>query len=420
MEAGHRLWQLKSSHDEWHISRKDSRRPELAEPNYLSFLSRCLTTHVKQMEALPKTEPKSRILYWLLLASLVPWTCLAVLTAFAFDAPGSENNSTVWRIVISIWCYPLLVVFCAGVGFALRCKGLWRAGRVVLAVPLTIAALAVVALGVTMVSMLVQDHQAAKTSPNVRYLQAGLTEIPAEVFTRPTPVDSLNLSGNRLTSLPARIAQLKHLRYLSLSNNQLTSLPAEIGELTELKELRLEGNRLESLPPEFARLVNLRLLSMDGAAMKEFPLPLTTLKGLETLRIVEGAFISLPAEISEMRGLKDVSFLCGQLVALPDELGLLTNLTTLDLSQNQLASVPAELGLLTNLTTLDLSQNQLASVPAELANLSALSSLNLNENRLKTLPADLAEMPQLDGLYLFKNPLETLPPEVEALPALRR
>ena len=67
-------------------------------------------------------------------------------------------------------------------------------------------------------------------------------------------VVSLNLSGNRLTALPASIGSLKHLEVLNASNNDLRELPPTMSDLRSLQTLDISGNpiasRLPALDPQ--------------------------------------------------------------------------------------------------------------------------------------------------------------------------
>src|SRR5512139_3615600 len=48
------------------------------------------------------------ILYILALATILAWPFIAFMSAFAFDAPGSSQDSAVWTGVITVLAYPLL------------------------------------------------------------------------------------------------------------------------------------------------------------------------------------------------------------------------------------------------------------------------------------------------------------------------
>ncbi len=55
----------------------------------------------------------------------------------------------------------------------------------------------------------------------------------------------LDLSKNRLHSLPDNIGNLQRLQYLDLYSNQLTSLPVGLGYMKNLKWLDVKDNPLE-------------------------------------------------------------------------------------------------------------------------------------------------------------------------------
>ncbi|VDM95399.1 unnamed protein product, partial [Thelazia callipaeda] len=74
-----------------------------------------------------------------------------------------------------------------------------------------------------------------------------LMNIPAALFT--VPLEILLLTGNRLESIPREIRQLSNsIRELDISYNKLTSLPADIGLLKSLRVLNVRDNQLTQLP----------------------------------------------------------------------------------------------------------------------------------------------------------------------------
>jgi internalin A len=241
-----------------------------------------------------------------------------------------------------------------------------------------------------------------------------LTELPAELGQLKN-LTTLSLSYNQLTELPAELGQLKNLTTLSLSYNQLTELPAELGQLTNLTTLSLSSNQLTELPPELGQLTNLTILSLSYNQLTELPPELGQLTNLTTLSLSSNQLTELPPELGQLTNLTILSLSHNQLTGVPAELGQLTNLTILSLSGNQLTELPPELGQLKNLTSLYLFDNQLTELPPELGQLKNLTSLYLQDNQLTAAPDELGQLKNLTTLDLSRNQLTALPSELGQL-----
>jgi len=73
-----------------------------------------------------------------------------------------------------------------------------------------------------------------------------------------TTVQEINLSSNRIASLPKCLGAFKNLRKLDCYNNQLTGVDADvIGRLDKLKWIDISGNK--NLEPKYAKMIQNRL-----------------------------------------------------------------------------------------------------------------------------------------------------------------
>jgi internalin A len=105
-------------------------------------------------------------------------------------------------------------------------------------------------------------------------------------------LESLDLSGNQLTTLPEAIAQLHNLTHLSLWDNQFKSIPSVIYELLSLQSLDFEnvsaafsgnGNRIEEISSKILQLENLKTLILQDNPI-EIPPPEVVTKGVEAIK----------------------------------------------------------------------------------------------------------------------------------------
>jgi hypothetical protein len=211
---------------------------------------------------------------------------------------------------------------------------------------------------------------------NVIYINlnnAELNNLPDQIFSNFNNLQSLELQGNQLISLPESIGSLRKLEILELEGNQLTSLPESIGNLTNLRQLFLSENQLTSLPESIGNLTNLIRLNISNNQIS-----------------------SLPESIGNLINLEELSFSDNRLTSIPDSIGNLQNLQDLDLGFNRfngLSSLPESIGNLQNLTNLDLGFNRLVSLPESIGNIENLDNLILVENNeLTTIPQSLIDL----------------------------
>ena len=138
-------------------------------------------------------------------------------------------------------------------------------------------------------------------------LSCGLEEVPPEVFDLADTLEVLNLTGNRLQSLPDDFARLQKLRILFCSENRFTHLPEVIGACPQLsmvgfkanaietvadealpstlRWLILTDNRIEALPSSLGRCTRLQKLMLSGNRLRTLPASIGHCENLEMIRL---------------------------------------------------------------------------------------------------------------------------------------
>ncbi|KAF7201124.1 leucine-rich repeat-containing protein 57 [Nothobranchius furzeri] len=186
----------------------------------------------------------------------------------------------------------------------------------------------------------------------------GLQEFPEELQRLTANLRTVDLSGNKIESLPASIGNFLLLRSLTLNNNRLHELPAEIGKLKKLETLSLNGNQIQQLPPSLGQLKALRTLSLAGNQISKFPLGLGSLRQLDLLDLSQNQIQSVPAEVAELQAIE------------------------INLNQNQISVVSAEVSHCPRLKVLRLEENclELSSIPQSILAESQVSLFSVEGN----------------------------------------
>lgn len=178
-----------------------------------------------------------------------------------------------------------------------------------------------------------------------------------------------------------RAGHLKGVTRLDLAAG-LTEFPLEILELADsLEILNLTNNRLQSLPEEFGRLHKLKIAFFSHNDFAELPTVLSECPNLVMVGFKSNQ-IKTVAEQSLPSGVRWLILTDNQIEQLPTSLGQLSRLQKLMLAGNQLRSLPESMVACQNLELIRLSANQLTTLPPWLLTLPRLSWLAYAGNPL--------------------------------------
>ncbi|MBC3953352.1 leucine-rich repeat-containing protein kinase family protein [Pseudomonas folii] len=185
-----------------------------------------------------------------------------------------------------------------------------------------------------------EDLRAGKLTGTKRLdLSCGLKEFPLEIFDLADSLETLNLSGNALTSLPDDLYRLSHLKVLFCSDNPFTELPACIGRCQHLQIVGFKANRISHVPAS-ALPPRLRWLILTDNQIEQLPETLGECGSLQKLMLAGNRLTRLPASLARCEQLELLRIAANQLTELPDWLLQLPSLAWLAFAGNPLCRVP--------------------------------------------------------------------------------
>ncbi|ROT42642.1 L domain-like protein [Sodiomyces alkalinus F11] len=246
-------------------------------------------------------------------------------------------------------------------------------------------------------------------------------------------LETLDLHGNMLISLPVGLRQLRLLTSLNLSSNRLANNCLEvISQISSLRDLKLPTNLLYGpLDPCISNLRHLEILDLHGNNLSSLPVNIGNLERLRILNISDNSVECLPfsslskmplfelwAKNNKLTGtlieegvrvlpnLQSLDVSCNQITHLvaPGSAVDFPALYQLFLSMNRLQALP-DASSWTNLVTLTADENSISSFPDGLFSLEKLRHIDVSSNDIKAVPPEIARMDSLSMIRLSGNPL---------------
>ncbi|CAM1320298.1 LRRC57 (predicted) [Pycnogonum litorale] len=151
-----------------------------------------------------------------------------------------------------------------------------------------------------------------------QYCNKSLAEFPSDLQKLSKHLRTLDLSSNKISSIPRYISSFTSLKCLTLNNNRIAVVPEELGSLKKLETLSLNSNSITSLPKSFDSLKNIRNLSLSRNRLSSFPVVVCKLRHLEVLDLSGNKISEIPEEASGVQASEinlnenQVSLLSGQ------------------------------------------------------------------------------------------------------------
>eukprot|EP00284_Hemiselmis_tepida_P008217 CAMPEP_0174927172 /NCGR_PEP_ID=MMETSP1355-20121228/17991_1 /TAXON_ID=464990 /ORGANISM="Hemiselmis tepida, Strain CCMP443" /LENGTH=294 /DNA_ID=CAMNT_0016173261 /DNA_START=72 /DNA_END=956 /DNA_ORIENTATION=- len=178
--------------------------------------------------------------------------------------------------------------------------------------------------------------------PSLRTLHienCGLSRLPDEVANSKDSLQRLKLPRNKLERVPDSLARLQALQQLDLSGNRLGSLPEIFMGMGKLKELSLARNLLTVVPGSVAALESLKMLDLSGNKL-----------------------VTLPDGIGGLKNLEDLDVSTNKLTRLLDDCAGMERLRRVNAESNQLGGVPAALLRDTKVEIVKIANNPLKTL----------------------------------------------------------
>ncbi|XP_065846608.1 protein flightless-1 homolog isoform X2 [Oscarella lobularis] len=239
--------------------------------------------------------------------------------------------------------------------------------------------------------------------------------IPPEIFEL-GELSTIDFSYNQLEKVPEGLEKATGLLVLSLSHNKIEELPKELFvECCDIHHLDLSDNRLTTIPPTLRRCRNMDTLMLANNPMVNSKL--RSLQGLVNLRTLnlrntERNLSNFPEQLdSWLVNLEDLDISRNGLSQIPGCIYRMENLKRLNASHNAISELSGRVENWVMLELLNLSYNKLQELPQNVSKCTRLKRLFLNANELvfEGIPLGISRLTYLEQFQAARNKLQCIP-----------
>lgn len=208
----------------------------------------------------------------------------------------------------------------------------------------------------------------------------------------PINLVEINVSNNKLTSLPQWLSGCSDLTKLHASNNQLTSLPEHLfcSELSSLSSLHLAHNKISNIPSMPRLRAPLKELLLHDNCIQSLPENFFSVcDRLCVLNLTNNRLNRLPPARGPTSHCLERLYLTANCLndEVSDVIIAFRGLKVLHLAYNCLSHIPEScINFWPDIEELVLSGNSFTRLPENLPQLNSIKIVRAHSNRLKTVP----------------------------------
>jgi len=185
-----------------------------------------------------------------------------------------------------------------------------------------------------------------------------LTQFPNVLFSLVDTLEILDLSNNRLSSLPTDFDRFKKLRILFLSNNLFTEFPTVLSRCENLEMIGFKANFIENIPENSLPLAT-RWLILTQNKIQQLPNSIGNCNRLQKLMLAGNCLTNLPTSLQQCKNLQLLRISANQLFELPKWLYSMPHLAWLAFAGNPFSYIPKSVARISEIDYDDLQLKEL-------------------------------------------------------------
>ncbi len=228
---------------------------------------------------------------------------------------------------------------------------------------------------------------------NIRHIPRWITELDS--------LEEISLNFNQMKLNRRDIKRISKLKSILLAGNNLERLPKNVGQL-QCTNLNLSKNKLHTLPASFAQLTQIKNLIFYENEFEDVPDVLEGFNNIKHLDFYKNHIKKIPDFVGNMENLEQLFVAFNQIEEIPDTLRNLKRLKYFYIHHNELHFLPEWITEMDSIERFGIGFNHLLDLP-DLSKMKSLYDFDCEHNLLERFPWELVEKPGMEMIILRDN-----------------